>query len=34
MLTVLDKAPGDEERQQSLDSCINLLKGVPLGLKD
>jgi hypothetical protein len=34
MLTVLDEAPSDEERQQSLDSCIDLLKGVPIGLKD
>jgi hypothetical protein len=25
MLTVLDEAPSDEERQQSLDSCIELL---------
>jgi hypothetical protein len=34
MLTVLDEAPSDEERQQSLDNCINPLKGVPVGLKD
>jgi hypothetical protein len=27
MLTVLGEAPSDEERQQSLDSCIDLLKG-------
>jgi hypothetical protein len=26
MLTVLDEAPSDEERQQSLDGCIDLLK--------
>ena len=26
MLTVLDEAPSDEERQQSLDSCIGLLR--------
>jgi hypothetical protein len=26
MLTVLDEAPSDEERQQSLDDCIDLLK--------
>jgi hypothetical protein len=26
MLTVLDEAPSDEERQQSLDNCIDLLK--------
>jgi len=26
MLTVLDEAPSDEERQQSLDSCIDLLR--------
>jgi hypothetical protein len=31
--TVLDQAPGDEERQQSLDNCIDLLKGVPVGLR-
>jgi hypothetical protein len=29
ILTVLDQAPSDEERQQSLDGCIDLLKGVP-----
>jgi hypothetical protein len=34
MLTVLDEAPSDEELQQSLDRCIDLLKGVPVGLKD
>jgi hypothetical protein len=33
MLTVFDEAPSDEERQQSLDNCIDLLKGVPVGLK-
>jgi hypothetical protein len=27
MLTVLDEAPSDEERQQSLHNCIDLLKG-------
>ena len=26
MLTVLDEAPSDEERQQSLGGCIDLLK--------
>jgi hypothetical protein len=26
MLTILDEAPSDEERQQSLDNCIDLLK--------
>ena len=26
ILTVLDEAPSDEERQQSLDDCIKLLK--------
>jgi hypothetical protein len=26
MLTVLDEAPSDEERRQSLDGCIDLLK--------
>jgi hypothetical protein len=25
ILTVLDEAPSDEERQQSLDGCIDLL---------
>jgi hypothetical protein len=30
----LDEAPSDKERQQSLDNCIELLKGVPVGLKD
>jgi len=29
MLTVLDEAPSDEERQQSLDGCIDLLKRGP-----
>jgi hypothetical protein len=28
MLTVLDEAPSDEERQQSLANCMDLLKGV------
>jgi hypothetical protein len=27
MLTVLDEAPSDEERQQSLANCMDLLKG-------
>jgi hypothetical protein len=31
MLTVLDEAPSDDERQQSLDNCIDLLRGVPVG---
>jgi hypothetical protein len=31
MLTVLDKAPSDEERQQSLNACIDLLKRAPVG---
>jgi hypothetical protein len=31
MLAVLDEAPSDEERQQSLDNCIDLLKGLPVG---
>jgi hypothetical protein len=31
MLAVLDEAPSDEERKQSLDNCINLLKGLPVG---
>ena len=26
MLTVLDEAPSDEEREQSLESCIELLR--------
>jgi hypothetical protein len=30
MLTALDEAPSEEERQQSLDNCIELLKGVPV----
>jgi hypothetical protein len=34
MLIVLDEAPRDKERQQSLDNCIDLLKGVPVRLKD
>jgi hypothetical protein len=34
MLIVLDEAPSDKERQQSLDNCIDLLKGVPVRLKD
>jgi hypothetical protein len=29
LLTVLDQAPSDEERQQSLDNCIDLLKRAP-----
>jgi hypothetical protein len=32
MLTVLDEAPSDEERQKSLDACIELLKGVQVGV--
>jgi hypothetical protein len=28
MLTVLDEAPSDEERQQSLDNCIDLLESL------
>jgi hypothetical protein len=31
MLTVLGEAPGDEERQQSLDAFIDLLKCAPVG---
>jgi hypothetical protein len=31
MLPVLDQAPGEEERQQSLDGCIDLLKRAPIG---
>jgi hypothetical protein len=27
LLTVLDEAPSDKEGQQSLDNCIDLLKG-------
>jgi hypothetical protein len=34
MLTILDEAPSDEERQQSLDGCIDLLKDGPVGLTD
>jgi hypothetical protein len=30
----VNEAPSGEERQQSLDNCIDLLKGVPVGLKD
>jgi hypothetical protein len=33
MLTVLDEAPSDEERQQSLANCMDLLKGVSVGFK-
>jgi hypothetical protein len=28
MLTILDEAPSDEERQQSLDNCIDLLESL------
>jgi hypothetical protein len=31
MLTVLDETPSDEERQQSLDGCIDLLRRAPIG---
>jgi hypothetical protein len=31
MLAVVDEAPSDEERQQSLDNCIDLLKGLSVG---
>ena len=31
MLAVVDEAPSGEERQQSLDNCIDLLKGLPVG---
>jgi len=31
MLTVVDQAPSDEERQQSLDGCIDLLKRILVG---
>jgi hypothetical protein len=31
MLTVLDEAPSEEERQQSLMRCIDLLGAVPVG---
>jgi hypothetical protein len=34
MLTVLDEAPSHEERQQSLDNCIDLLKRGPVGSTD
>jgi hypothetical protein len=30
LLTVLDQAPSDEERQQSLNNCIDLLKRIPV----
>jgi hypothetical protein len=33
LLTVLDEAPSDEERQLSLDGCIDLLKRVPIGFE-
>ena len=33
ILTVLDEAPNDEERQQSLDGCIDLLKTYWVDLK-
>jgi hypothetical protein len=32
LFTVLDEAPSEEERQQSLDNCIDLLKRAPTGL--
>ena len=32
MLTVLNGVPSDEEREQSLDNCIDLLKSIPVGL--
>jgi hypothetical protein len=31
MLTVLDEAPSDEEGQQSLEDCIDLLRRAPIG---
>jgi hypothetical protein len=31
MLTILDEAPSDEERQQSLAECIDLLRRAPTG---
>jgi hypothetical protein len=31
MLAVLDGAPSDEERQQSLENCIDMLKRIPFG---
>jgi hypothetical protein len=34
ILTVLDEAPSDVERQQSPDNCIDLLKGVPVRSND
>ena len=33
MLTALDEAPSDEERQQSLDNCVNLLQTYWVDLK-
>jgi hypothetical protein len=33
ILTILDEAPSDEERQHLLDNFIDLLKRVPIGLK-
>ena len=33
MLTVLDEARSDAERQQSLANCMDLLKGVSVGFK-
>jgi hypothetical protein len=33
MLTVLDEAPSDEERQRSLDGGIGLLRRTPVGSK-
>jgi hypothetical protein len=34
ILTVLDEAPSEEERQQSLERCIDLLKRAPVVLTD
>jgi hypothetical protein len=34
LLTVLDQAPSNEERQRSLDGCIDLLRCVPVDTKD
>jgi hypothetical protein len=34
MLAVLDEALSDEERQLSLDHCVDLLNGVSVCLKD
>jgi hypothetical protein len=34
MLTLLDEAPSDEERQQSLDKCIDLPKGASWRTKE